>query len=298
MKKRSFSVLIRKNAAAWAIMLPALMLFVYFVWGPLIENVSYSLYSVRRFERQEFIGLSNYARVFADPVFLRALGNTFRYALWSMVIGFCLPMMLGLLLSETVHFRGAFRFGLYLPSIISGIAVVMMWQNILNGSNGSMVNGLMHLLGADSVQVLMDESLVIPAIVVVMTWRGAGGTVLIYLAALQNVDSNLYEAARIDGARTVNRVRYVTLPSILPTVKLLFILQVISVFQVFYEPMVLTAGGPNNASISLMYLCYRYTFIDREPGAGAAVGVILAAILLTLTLVYFALGGKERKDEA
>lgn len=297
MSKRLLPFL-RKNAPAWAIILPGLALFAYFVWGPLLENVSFSLYSVLRFERQEFVGLANYLRVFRDPAFPRALANTFRYGFWSLLIGFLLPMALGLLLSEVVHLKGFFRFALYLPSIISGIAVVMIWQSILNGSNGSMVNGLMRLLGLPPVQLLMDERRVIPVIVLVLTWRGAGGTALIYLASLQAIDTSLYEAARLDGARALQSVRHVTLPAIAPTIKLLFILQIISVFQVFYEPMVLTAGGPNNASISLAYLSYRYTFIDRDPGAGAAVGVMLALILLVLTLVYFRVSGRSGDEAA
>ena len=274
-------------------MLPSLVLFCFFIWLPLIENVLYSFYEIKRFQRQTFIGFENYARVFADPAFTKALLNTFLYAFWSILIGFCLPIFLGLLLSETVHFKGLYRIGLYIPNIISGIAVVLMWTNILDGSNGSMINGFLNMLGLKSVTILSDSNWVIPVIVLVMTWRGAGGTVLIYLSAFQTIDTSLYEVAKLDGAGVFRRIWNVTLPSIRPTIKLLFMLQIISVFQVFYEPMVMTAGGPDNASISLMYLCYRYTFIDKDPGAGAATGVILAIIIGLLSIVYFRLSKRS-----
>lgn len=290
------SAFFKKNIGGWAIMLPTLVLFAFFVWGPLLQNILYSFYSIKRFQPQEFILFQNYIDVFTDPAFLKALENTFLYAFWSLLIGFLLPLFLGLILNEVIHLRGFFRCMLYLPSIISGVAVMLMWTQILDGSSGSMINGILALFGIKPIQVLMNSEWVIPSIVIVMTWRGAGATVLIYLSALQTVDTSLYEAARLDGAGLFHRLRYVTLPSIKPTIKLLFILQIISVFQVFYEPMIMTAGGPDNASISLMYLCYRYTFIDHEPGLGAACGVILAIIIFAFSILYFKLSKKDEED--
>ncbi len=274
-------------------MLPTLVLFTFFVWAPLIENIAYSFYEVHRFQRQEFIWFANYQRVFSDPAFASALKNTFIYAFWSLVIGFLVPLFLGLVLSEVIHFKAGFRCLLYLPSIISGVAVMLMWTQILDGSRGSMINGILSIFGIEPITVLSNSQWVIPMIVLVMTWRGAGATVLIYLSSLQAVDNTLYEAARIDGSNLFQRIWHVTLPTIRPTIKLLLILQIISVFQVFYEPMMMTAGGPDNASISLMYLCYRYTFIDREAGMGAACGVVLAIIIISLSVLYFKLSKKE-----
>lgn len=276
-------------------MLPTLVLFCFFVWGPLLENIIYSFFSLKRFHLDQFVWLENYKRVFSDPAFGNAVWNTFVYAFWSILIGFLLPLFLGLILSEVIHFRAGFRCMLYLPSIISGVAVMLMWTQILDGSTGSLLNGILGLFGIGPLQVLMDSHWVIPVIVVVMTWRGAGATVLIYLSALQTVDSTLYEVARVEGANLFQRIWHVTLPSIKPTIKLLFILQIISVFQVFYEPMMMTAGGPDNASISLMYLSYKYTFLDGDAGAGAACGVILALIIIALTVLYFRLSKKEEE---
>jgi multiple sugar transport system permease protein len=286
-------VIVKKNIGGWAIMLPTLVLFTFFVWAPLIENIAYSFYDVHRFQRQEFIWFENYQRVFSDPAFASAFKNTFVYAFWSLVIGFLVPLFLGLVLSEVIHFKAGFRCLLYLPSIISGVAVMLMWTQILDGSRGSMINGILSIFGAEPITVLSNSQWVIPMIVLVMTWRGAGATVLVYLSSLQSVDTTLYEAARIDGSNLFQRIIHVTLPTIRPTIKLLLILQIISVFQVFYEPMMMTAGGPDNASISLMYLCYRYTFIDHEAGMGAACGVILAIIIVSLSVLYFKLSKKE-----
>jgi multiple sugar transport system permease protein len=119
-----------------------------------------------------------------------------------------------------------------------------------------------------------------------MTWRGAGATTLIYLSALQNINNSQYEASRIDGANWFNRMRYITFPHLKPTIRMLFILQVISVFQVFYEPLVMTSGGPNGASLSLLLLSYNYYFESMDASSSAAVGVILSLIIIMLTIIY------------
>lgn len=286
----------KKNIGGWALMLPPLVLFAFFIWAPLIQNIGYSFFEIKRFECGKFILFENYKYVFTDPAFKSALVNTFVYAFWSLIIGFLLPLILGLILSEVIHFRPGFRCMLYLPSIISGVAVVLMWMQILDGTSGSLLNAFLGIFGLGPVEALSSSHWVIPVIVLVMTWRGAGATVLIYLSALQTVDTSLYEVARLDSANVFQRIFHVTLPSIKPTIKLLFILQIISVFQVFYEPMIMTKGGPNNASISLMYLCYKYTFLDNNPGAGAACGVILALIIVTLSVLYFKLSKKSEEE--
>ena len=262
--------LVRRNWVGWLLMLPGLLLFMFFVWAPLVQNIILSFSDTVGFEPAGFNNFENYVRVFEDPQFLQALGNTFKYIFWSVIIGFLLPVILGLLLSEVVHLKSLFRLGIYFPSIVSGMAVVIMWS------------------------YLFDPT--IPLIVVTMTWRGAGGTVLVYLSALQNIDNSQYEAARMDGAGAFSRIIHVTLPHILPTIKMLFILQIISVFQVFYEPLVMTDGGPDGASVSLLLLSYKYAFQSFDAGASAAVGVILALIIIVLTVIYLRLS-RPRKDK-
>ena len=290
-------VFLKKNMAGWMIMLPGLVLFAFFVWVPLVRNVSLSFYETICFEKFAFVGFDNYIRVFEDPIFVKAFWNTFKYAVWSVVIGFFVPIFLGLLLSEVLHFKGALRIGIYFPAIISGIAVVIMWSYLFDPNPGAVLNALFGAFGLGPFTFLNKPEATIPLIVVTMTWRGAGATVLIYLSALQNVDAAQYEATRIDGASAIQRIRYVTYPHLKPTIRILFILQIISVFQVFYEPLVMTrGGGPNGASISLLLLSYQYAFQKYDASASAAVGVILAVIIIVLTLVYLRVS-KPKKEK-
>jgi ABC-type sugar transport systems, permease components len=291
-----FKAFVKKNAAGWLIMLPGAVLFAFFIWAPLVQNIALSFSNTVGFKPVSFAGLDNYRRVFGDPIFLKALVNTLKYALWSVVIGFFAPIFLGLFMSEVVHLKGFFKTALYFPSIISGIAVVIMWSYLFDPNPGAVLNALFKSFGLGPFRFLSDKKAVIPLIVVTMTWRGAGATALIYLSALQNIDVSQYEAARIDGAGAFGRMRYVTLPNIMPTVRTLFILQIISVFQVFYEPLVMTGGGPDGQSVSLLLLAYQYAFQNYDGSASAAAGVILALMIILMTLLYFRIS-RPRKEK-
>lgn len=288
--------LFKRNWSGWLLMLPGLLLFVFFVWAPLAQNVILSFSETNGFEAAGFNNFENYTRVFHDPMFTKALGNTFKYIFWSIIIGFIVPIFLGLLLSEVVHIKAFFRLGIYFPAIVSGIAVVIMWSYLFDPNPGAVLNQILSALGIPASQFLSDPELTIPLIVITMTWRGAGGTVLVYLSALQNIDNSQYEAARMDGAGAWSRIWHVTVPHIMPTIRMLFILQIISVFQVFYEPLVMTSGGPDGASVSLLLLSYQYAFQSFDAGASAAVGCILALIIIVLTVIYLRLS-RPKKDK-
>lgn len=288
-KRKSLKVILRKNIGAWLIMLPCLILFTFFVWLPMIKNFGLSFYNDYSFS--EFVGFSNYIEIFKDDSFLTAVKNTFIYIAWSLVIGFLVPMLMGFLLSECFHAKGFFRVCLYLPCMISGIAVVFLFKNIYGDETYSILNVIIKAFGGDPRLWASDPNIIIPLIVIAMTWKGAGGTALIYLSNFQQIDPTLYEAGRIDGATPVQRFLNITLPQMKNTLLTLLILQIISVFQVFYEPMVIGSwGGPvNDASMSLMLLSYMYAFHDFEYAYAAASSMILSLIIIVFTIGYFAL---------
>ena len=285
-RKKNYKPIIKRNLAAWLIMLPSLLLFLFFVWLPIGKNIIVSFFS--NYDFKEFVGFQNYKDIFADYSFLAALKNTFIYILWSIVIGYLVPVIIGFLLSEAFHAKGFFRIAIYLPCMISGMAVSFLFLNIYGDENYSILNVLISLFGGDPHAWAGNPNLVIPLIVIAMTWRGAGGTALIYLSNFQAIDSSLYEASRIDGATPLKRFAFITVPQMKSTLMTLFILQIISVFQVFYEPLVIGKwGGPNDASMSLMLLSYKFAMKDLEPTKGAAASCILSVIIIVFTLVYF-----------
>lgn len=277
----------KSDLAGWLIILPSIILFAFFVWEPLLESVRLSLYSAKGIHTIDFVGFDNYIKVMKHPDFIAAFRNTFIYILWSLVIGFFVPIIFGILLSEVVHLKGFFRFGVYFPNIMPGIATVLMWGYFFRPGGTGVLNILLGKIGIDPQIWLTNPKLTIPLIILTMTWKGAGSTALIYMANIGSINPELYEAATIDGATISKRLRYITLPSIFSLGKTLLILQIISVFQILYEPLIMTNGGPNNASISIMQLVYNYAFRDFNYPMAAALSVIICIVLVVLSGLYF-----------
>lgn len=282
-KKRKFFIE-KKDISGWLVILPSLILFSFFIWGPLIRNVILSFFE--GFSLKEFRGFENYVTIFHDATFVAAFRNTFLYIFWSLIIGFFFPIILGIMLSEVRHCKALFRIGLYLPCVISGVAASFLFKTLYSPEPYSVLNTILTNLGLPTSRFTSDPKLAIPLIVVARTWRGAGGTILIYLSAIQTIDTNQFEAVRLDGGGFISRLNHVVLAHLKPTISTLFIRQIISVFQVFYEPMIITSTNNPN-TISLMLKSYTYAFEDGKPELGAAVGVILSLIILLFTGLYF-----------
>lgn len=276
----------KRDFLGWLVMLPTLLLFAFYVWEPLIENIRLSLFSAVRYELQEFVGFDNYIKVVENPDFTAAFKNTFSYTLWSLVIGFVVPIILGILISETVRFKSLYRVGIYFPNIVPGLATVWIWSFFFNPGKTGVLNIILSKFGMEPQLWLTNPHLTIPLIVITLTWKSAGATALIYMANISGISADLYEAATIDGAGIRQRIRHITLPSVFSLAKTLLLLQIISVFQILYEPMVMTNGGPNNASISLMMLMYRYAFRDFNFPAGAALSVMICIVLIIFSGIY------------
>ena len=297
MRKKNHKAIIKRNITAWLLILPSILLFVFFVWLPIGKNIVLSFFN--DYDYSEFVGFANYKEVFLDDyVFLKALENTFLYILWSIVIGYFTPLIIGFLLSEVVHAKGFFRVAIYIPCMISGIAVSFLFLNLYGDENYSLLNIITQAFGGSAHAWAGNSKYIIPLIVLAMTWKGAGGTALIYLSNFQTIDKSYYEASRIDGVGPFKRFVSITMPLMKSTLLTLLVLQIISVFQVFYEPLVIgKVGGPNNGSMSLMLLSYKYAMMDIEPAKGAAVSVILSIIIIIFTLGYFLLEKKLNKED-
>lgn len=291
--KRKFG---KRDLMGWLVILPPVILFAFFVWEPLLESVRLSLYSARGVELQEFVGLQNYIEVFNDVNFKAAFLNTFKYIGWSLIIGFVVPIILAIFISETVRLKSFFRFAVYLPNIMPGMAVALLWVYFFKPGDTGVLNILLGKCGIAPSAWLNNAALVIPLIVIALTWKGAGSTSLIYMAGISGINPEYYEAAAIDGAGIGQRIFHVTIPCILSLGKTMLILQVIAVFQILYEPLVLTNGGPNNASLSIMLLVYKYAFNKYDYPNAAALSVVICMVLILLSGLYMALTRKKNDE--
>ena len=268
-------------------MLPSIILFAFFIWGPLIQSVQMSFFTTKNISLERFVWFNNYISIFKSPDFWQAFRNTLMYTVWSLLIGFLIPIIMALAIGETVRAKGFFRTASYIPNILPGLAAIILYTAFFSAEKTGVFNIILGWFGVEPQAFLSKSHMVIPLIVIISTWKGAGATALIYMAGLAGVNPELYEAATIDGAGIWKRLRHITLPAIFNLGSTMLILQIIAIFQILYEPMVLTKGGPDNASLSLMQLMWRYAFGGRmEYGKAAATGVIISVILLVFTALY------------
>lgn len=277
---------IRKDISAWLLAVPALIVFLIFSWEPLLSQIYYSFFNFHGFTPTTFAGLQNYKDVLTNSGFRETLFNTLIYVFWSLVLGWPVPILAALFINEMRWFKSFFKFSIYFPVMIPQIATALMWNLIYNPSQQGFLNQLLTKLGLPMSQWLQNSHLTIILITVTMVWSGFGGTTLLYLASLQGVNRELYEAAAIDGSGILRRIWNVTLPSIAPILKLLLILQISGIFQIFVQPLAMTSGGPNNASMSLLLQGYYDAFSFSTPQDSMAIGVIMFVILAIISIFY------------
>jgi len=295
-RRSSFLSTLKRDYKAWLLMLPSLILFAVFSWQPLISGVYLSFFKTKGYNAVRFVGLDNYKAVISDAAFTSALGNSFKYIFWSLLIGYLLPIIAAILINEMVHLKPFFRFSVYFPGMVPGIAAAMMWKIFFDPNPTGLLNVLRTHLGMNPSMWLANPKLTIPLIVVTMTWSGFGSTTILYLANLQGVNQELYEAAEIDGAGFFSRLKSITIPSISSLLYLFLVLQIIGVFQVMEQPLAMTEGGPNNASLSLMLQSYFYAFRYFRADRAMAVGTITFLILIGLTVLYFKVNKNSDTD--
>lgn len=280
---------IKNDVSAWLLLLPLVLLMYLFVWRPTVMGGVWSFFKMKGYTPTEFIGLRNYIEVMTDTEFLPTLLNTLKYVFYSLVVGFIPPVIIAIMINEVMHFKSGFRVIIYLPAVIPGIAANLMWYFMYFPDKSGLLNQILNIFGMEPYIWLNDPNFTILYIIIAMTWSGFGATMILYYASIQSVSLDLYEAATIDGAGMLRRLWNVTLPQISGTLLLAFVNQIIGVFQVLDQPMIMTSGGPNNASTSVGYQLYKYGFVNGRAGHAMALGVIIFVILLVATLFYFRL---------
>lgn len=284
------------DLSGWLLILPAVLCVWFFVLRPQIMGVYWSFFDMKGYTVTDFVGLANYKRVISDTMFLKTLLNTCQYVIWSLVVGFLLPIILAVALNEMVHNRNFFRVLVYFPSALPGVAVFMLWYFMYYPDNGGLLNMVLGAFGHPPYIWLQSARWTILFIVISITWSGAGATAIYYFASLQGVSRELYEAAIIDGAGFIKRFKVVAFPHISGIVLLFFVRQIISVFSIMEQPLQMTDGGPNGASVTLGLQIYKYGFVSIRPQLAMALGVIMFFILMAITCFYFYLNKKVESN--
>jgi len=280
----------RDGLSTFLFLVPLLAIFGLFSWFPIVRAFVMSLQETNLVSIPTFVGLENFARVLADPVFGIAVRNTAYFALLALVIGFPIPIVLAVIMSETRRGKGLLSALAYLPVVVPPVVSVLLWRFFFDASPTGVFNTILGWIGLGPLPWLQNATSAMPSIVMEATWAAAGGTVIIYLAALLSVPPELYDAAEVDGASIWQKIRNVTLPQLRGVLFVTLILQLIATAQVFTEPFLFTGGGPANSTTTVLLLIYHYAFqnsLGGEYGMAAALSIMLAAFLGIFTAGYF-----------
>ncbi len=272
-------------------LLPMLIVFVFFSWSPILQSVVMSLQKTNLIETS-WVGLDNFQHVFADPRLPKAVLNTLYFAGLALLFGFPVPILLAVLMSEVRRGKGLYSALAYLPVVVPPVVAVLLWKFFFDASPTGVFNTFLSWVGLPPQPWLQDTATAMPSLVLEATWAGAGGSVIIYLAALVSVPPELYDAAEVDGASIWRKIWHVTLPQLRTVIFVMLILQIIGTSQVFLEPFLFTAGGPNNATITVLLLIYQYAFgtsLGSHYGEATALSLMLAVFLALLSFAYFKL---------
>lgn len=267
---------------------PWIIGFVLFTAGPIIASLALSFCRWDVISPAKFIGLANYRQMFHDRLLGVSLWNTLVYAAMFIPGSIIVSLGLAMLLNQKLPGMGLFRTIFYLPTLTQGVATFAVWSIVLEEENGLLNRGLRHIM-REPPGWLSDPAFAKPALAFMALWS-VGGMMLIFLAGLQNIPRQLYEAAGIDGANQVKQFWHVTLPSLSPTLFFNIIMATIGSLQVFSAAFVLTGGGPSNSTLFYVYYLFNRAFVYFDMGYASAMAWLLFVIALTLTLVQLRLG--------
>jgi multiple sugar transport system permease protein len=271
--------------------IPLLVIFGLFSWLPIGRSIVMSLQETNLIDTS-WVGLDNFRTVLSDPLLGTAIRNTLWFAVLALAIGYPVPLLAAVLMSEVRRMKGLFSALAYLPVVVPPVVAVLLWKFFFDARPEGVFNTMLGWVGLGPVPWLQDAGWAMPSLVLEATWAGAGGTIIIYLAALTSVPAELYDAAEVDGASVWRKIWHVTMPQLRGVLLITFILQIIGTAQVFLEPYLFTDGGPANATITVLLLVYRYAFgnsLGGDYGAATALSLMLAVFLAVLSIVYFRL---------
>jgi multiple sugar transport system permease protein len=281
----------RQALIGWSFALPFMVLFTVFMAGPILISFLVSFTDMRITDIRNplavnFVALDNYANVLADPVARKAAVNTALYVVFTVPLTMGLGLLIAVGLNQgIVRARNGFRLGYYLPQVTSIVAIAVVWRFLL-GTDSGLINGLLASAGIQGPGWLTDTRYALGSIIAMTTWRGLGLQMIIFLAGLQSIPKELYEAAAVDGAGAWQRFRGVTLPMLRPTLLFSAVIATIGLMQFFEEPYVMTQGGPLDSTISVAFHAYQQ-FSFGNYGYTAAITYLLFLVIVGLTLLQF-----------
>ena len=274
----------KKSATAYLMVSPYVIFFLTFVAFPVLFSFWLMFHKWNIISPMEFAGLTNFERLVQDRMFFRSLWNTLVFLVIHIPLQIVVALFFAELLNRNIRFRGFFRAAYFLPVVVSGVVVTMLWQQ-LYGFDTGLFNRLLVSVGLPKIGWINDPKIAMPSIAFMATWKNVGLYIILFLVGLQSVPPQQYEAADIEGATSWQKVWYITLPGINPTIFMVVVLSTIGGFSLFIEPYIMTGGGPLNSTLSAFLYIYKQGFFYYHMGYAATLGIVFALMVMAVIVI-------------
>jgi multiple sugar transport system permease protein len=288
---------VKTERAAWVLAGPALIVIAVFFFLPVcaalvLSLTDFDLYALASLKNLRFIGINNYLELLHTPLFWKALANTLVFVVAGVPLSIMASLGAALLINaQLAWFKPLFRTVFFAPVVTSMVAVAVIWRYLFHTRYG-VINYVLDQLRLGPIDWLGDPHFAMPAIVIFAVWKNFGYNMIIFLAGLQSIPNDLYEAAELDGARRLAVLRHITLPALAPTMFMVSILTMTGYFQLFAEPYVMTKGGPVQSTVSVLYFMYEQGFKWWNLGSATAVAFVLFLLMFGVTLLQMRFAGR------
>ena len=274
----------KKKIIPYLLVSPYIIHFVVFIAFPVVFTIVLTFHKWNIISPMEYTGLNNFVRLFHDKIFFKSLLNTLVFLAIHIPLQIIVALFLAEILNQKIKLRGFFRAAFFLPVIVSGVVVTMLWEQ-LYGFDTGLLNRLLTQIGLAKVGWLVDPNVAMPSIALMATWKNVGLYIVLFLVGLQTVPKHYYEAADLEGAGRWQKFFYITLPMINPTIFMVVILSTIGGFSLFIEPYIMTGGGPLNSTISAVLYIYKQGFFYYHMGYAATLGFFFALVILGVVVL-------------
>ncbi len=273
-----------KKLLPYLLVSPYILFVLVFVLFPVFFCLFLTFHKWNIIAPMKFIGTDNYLRLFQDRLFWKAIGNTLKFLLLHIPLQLIVSLFLAYLLNQKMKASSFFRASFFMPVIVSGVVVTILWQQLL-GFDSGLINRLLTTIGLNKIGWLVNPDVAIYSIAVMATWKNVGLYVILFLVGLQTVPTQYYEAAKMEGATRWQQFYHITLPMINPTIFMVVILSTIGGFNLFIEPYIMTGGGPLNQTLSAVLYIYKQAFQYYNMGYSATLGFFYAIMIMTVVIL-------------
>jgi len=274
---------LKQNRAAYLLLAPFIIYFLIVVAYPFFYSVYLSFFDATLNRAPVFVGFGNFVRLAQDPQFRHALGNTAFFTVFAVIGETILSLVVAFMMNEPLRGRLVLRTAFFLPVVTSWVIVSIMWSMLF--SRAGLINGILHAMGLPIQPFLASTTQAMWVIIALSVWKNMGYFMVIFLAGLQGVPVDLYEAASLDGANRLRQFWHVAIPALRPVIYFVVSISMINAAQLFTQPFIMTNGGPLDSTLSVVQLLYRASFVNLQFGYGSAMGTVLLVILVVLSLV-------------